>query len=124
MYETTLDGPMPGILRAANRVPVSLSYVSPFTRVLSRIQYDAVSNHTEAAMFQARKTVKFARRPMLAMALVLVPLTAEAGCRLFQHRDYGGSGYTLNHFERMKMVRGESLGCTINGHGRMRKYNL
>jgi syncollin len=68
-------------------------------------------------MFQARETVKFARRPMLAMALVLVPLSAEAGCRLFQHRDYGGSGYTLNHLERMKMVRGESLGCTTNGHG-------
>jgi hypothetical protein len=44
-------------------------------------------------------------------------MAAEAGCRLFEHRDYGGAGYTLNHFERMKMVNGESVGCTTHGHG-------
>ncbi|MFG1347074.1 hypothetical protein V5F59_19455 [Xanthobacter autotrophicus DSM 431] len=54
---------------------------------------------------------------MLAAAFYLVPHAAEAGCRIFQHRDYGGSGYTLHNLERMKMVQGESLGCTTNGHG-------
>jgi len=43
--------------------------------------------------------------------------TIHAGCRIFQHRDYGGSGYTLNHLERMIMVRGENIGTTTNGHG-------
>lgn len=50
-------------------------------------------------------------------ALLFLPAGAEATCRIFQHRDYGGSGYTLHHQERMKMVRGESVGCTTNGHG-------
>ncbi|ULO24347.1 hypothetical protein [Methylocystis sp. SB2] len=53
----------------------------------------------------------------LTAALLLFPASAQATCRIFQHRDYGGSGYTLHNFERMKMVRGESLGCTTNGHG-------
>ena len=55
--------------------------------------------------------------PILAAGLMLAPAVADAGCRIFQHRDYGGSGYTLGHLDRMKMVRGESLGCTTNGHG-------
>ena len=55
--------------------------------------------------------------PVFATALILAPGVADAGCRIFQHRDYGGAGYTLNHLERMKMVHGESLGCTTNGHG-------
>jgi syncollin len=42
---------------------------------------------------------------------------ALATCTIYQHRDYGGSGWTLGHFERMKMVNGESVGCTTNGHG-------
>ncbi|MGJ0426688.1 hypothetical protein [Methylocystis sp.] len=50
-------------------------------------------------------------------ALLFFPASVQATCRIFQHRDYGGSGYTLHNFERMKMVRGESLGCTTNGHG-------
>ncbi|CCJ06009.1 hypothetical protein [Methylocystis sp. SC2] len=53
----------------------------------------------------------------LTAALLFFPASAQATCRIFQHRDYGGSGYTLHNFERMKMVRGESLGCTTNGHG-------
>lgn len=53
----------------------------------------------------------------LAAVLLFPAASAYANCRIFQHRDFGGSGYTLHHFERMKMVRGESLGCTTNGHG-------
>lgn len=52
-----------------------------------------------------------------AVALIAASGAAEAGCTLFQHRDYGGSRWGLSHFERMKMVNGESLGCTTNGHG-------
>ena len=53
----------------------------------------------------------------LAAGALLIPAMANAGCTLYQHRDYGGAHYTLNHLERMIMVRGESLGCTTNGHG-------
>lgn len=48
---------------------------------------------------------------------LLATNSAFAGCTLYQHRDYGGSHYSLGHFDRMKMVNGESLGCTTNGHG-------
>ena len=53
----------------------------------------------------------------LAAAAILGPGLAHAGCTLYQHRDYGGAHYTLGHMERMVMTRGESLGCTTNGHG-------
>jgi len=53
----------------------------------------------------------------LAFGLASAALSSQAGCRIFQHRDFGGSGYTLGHLDRMKMVRGESLGCTTNGNG-------
>ena len=59
-------------------------------------------------------------RLIFAVALVgfsAVSGNSYAGCRIFQHRDYGGSGYTLDHFEEMKMVNGESLGCSTGGHG-------
>lgn len=46
-----------------------------------------------------------------------IAVPAEAGCTIYQHRDYGGSRWGLGHFERMKMVNGESIGCTTNGHG-------
>jgi hypothetical protein len=52
-----------------------------------------------------------------AVIMTVSPTIAEAGCTLYQHRDYGGSGYGLGHFERMVMVNGESTGCTTNGHG-------
>jgi syncollin len=42
---------------------------------------------------------------------------AGGSCTIYQHRDYGGSAYRLGHLDRMKMVHGESLGCTTNGHG-------
>lgn len=60
------------------------------------------------------------RHFLFATALVVASTmagTAYAGCRIFQHRDFGGSGYTLDHFEEMKMVNGESLGCSTGGHG-------
>ena len=68
-------------------------------------------------MFKDRNSKRSVAGAALAAALTFLPLSAEAACRIFQHRDFGGSGYTLHHFERMKMVRGESLGCTTNGHG-------
>jgi syncollin len=68
-------------------------------------------------MFIGIKTISRLAGCTLAVGIAFVPVAAQAGCRIFQHRDYGGSGYTLNHLERMKMVRGESLGCTTNGHG-------
>jgi hypothetical protein len=55
--------------------------------------------------------------PLLAAGLIAAPSVADAGCTLYQHRDFGGAHWTLSHLERMKMVRGESLGCTTNGHG-------
>jgi hypothetical protein len=42
-----------------------------------------------------------------------VPMTAEAGCRIFEKPDYGGAGYSLDNGERMIMV---DLGCS-SSHG-------
>lgn len=42
---------------------------------------------------------------------------AQADCTLYQHRDYGGSHWTLSDYDRMIMTEGESYGCTTNGHG-------
>ncbi len=54
----------------------------------------------------------------LLIVLTISSVTvANAGCRIFQHRDYGGSGYTLYDNDRMIMVSGESTGTTTNGHG-------
>ena len=54
---------------------------------------------------------------LAAAAVLLSPAAANAGCTLYQHRDYGGSHWSLSDFERMVMTNGESLGCTTNGHG-------
>lgn len=59
-----------------------------------------------------RWTTKFA-----AAFLAFSSGAAGAGCTLYQHRDYGGAYWELSDLERMKMVNGESLGCTTNGHG-------
>jgi hypothetical protein len=68
-------------------------------------------------MFTHRRTTRLLVAHSLAMSLGLMTMAAEAGCRIFEHRDYGGAGYTLGNLDRMVMVRGESLGCTTNGHG-------
>jgi syncollin len=55
---------------------------------------------------------------VLALACsTAISAEALAACTIYQHRDYGGSHWTLGHLDRMKMVDGESLGCTTNGHG-------
>ena len=54
---------------------------------------------------------------LAAAAVLMSPAAARADCTLYQHRDYGGSHWSLSHFERMVMTNGESLGCTTNGHG-------
>lgn len=41
---------------------------------------------------------------LLAGALYVAPRSAEAGCRLYQERNYGGSAYTLGSLDRMKMA--------------------
>jgi hypothetical protein len=48
---------------------------------------------------------------MLLIAMTITPSVAQAGCTLFQHRDYGGSSYYLQDHDDMKMVDGESTGC-------------
>lgn len=68
-------------------------------------------------MFAHRKPTAVLAAGTVVTVLGAVSVPAQAACRIFQHRDYGGAGYTLHHMERMKMVRGESLGCTTNGHG-------
>ena len=50
-------------------------------------------------------------------SFVVAPAVAHAGCTIYEHRDYGGAGYTLGHFERMVMTDGESTGCSTGGHG-------
>jgi syncollin len=52
----------------------------------------------------------------LAACLSLSSL-AQAGCTLYEHRDFQGAAWYLDGYETMIMVDGESLGCTTNGHG-------
>lgn len=52
----------------------------------------------------------------LALAITVTATSAHANCRIFQHRDYGGAGFTLRDGDRMKMVNGEDLGCS-QSHG-------
>lgn len=69
------------------------------------------------ARFSNRKAISRVAAPVFAAGLFLASAYASAGCTLFQHRDFGGSRYNLGHLDRMIMVRGESTGCTTNGHG-------
>jgi hypothetical protein len=64
-----------------------------------------------------RKSANFSALSFFVASLSILPSAVNAGCILYQHRDYGGAHWTLDHFERMRMVRGENLGCTTNGHG-------
>ncbi|NDW04309.1 hypothetical protein [Jiella pacifica] len=41
---------------------------------------------------------------------------ARAGCTIYEHRDYGGASLRFGDFDRIRMVNGESVGCTTNGH--------
>jgi hypothetical protein len=53
----------------------------------------------------------------ITLSLVFAPAAAQAGCTLYEHRDYGGASWYLGNLETMVMVDGEDLGCTTNGHG-------
>nr|WP_245269802.1 hypothetical protein [Ensifer sp. WSM1721] len=52
----------------------------------------------------------------VAASFASLPAIAFAECRLFEHRDYGGASYTLDNLERMIMVNGDSIGCSVS-HG-------
>lgn len=52
--------------------------------------------------------------PVLSLALVSA---ATAQCVVYEHRDFRGAKLEIGDQERVKMVQGESLGCTTNGHG-------
>ena len=54
---------------------------------------------------------------LLITGLIFAPAAANASCRIFQHRDYGGSGYTLLNKDRMLMVNAPEVLTTTNGHG-------
>lgn len=54
---------------------------------------------------------------LTAAGIASAPSIASADCTIYQHRDYGGSHWTLSDYERMIMTNGEDLGCTTNGHG-------
>lgn len=53
----------------------------------------------------------------VSLSLVFAPAAAQAGCTLYEHRDYGGASWYLGDMEAIVMVDGEDLGCTTNGHG-------
>ena len=54
---------------------------------------------------------------LFTVAVLFTPAIAEAGCTIFEHRDYGGAKFTLQDNDRLVMVQGESIGVTTNGHG-------
>ena len=54
---------------------------------------------------------------ILTVALLFTPAIAMGNCTIYEHRDYGGAGFTLYDNDRLVMVQGESIGTTTNGHG-------
>lgn len=52
---------------------------------------------------------------MLAAGVALAAPAVHAGCTLFEHRDYGGASWYMEADERLKMVNGESVGCSAPG---------
>ncbi len=54
---------------------------------------------------------------MLMFGFALTPVAAQAGCTIYEHRDYGGAEYTLSHHTRMLMEDGESIGCSSSAPG-------
>ncbi|HKP69992.1 MAG TPA: hypothetical protein VJV05_11960 [Pyrinomonadaceae bacterium] len=54
---------------------------------------------------------------IFTVAALSIPAVAEAGCTIYEHRDYGGASFTLYDNDRIIMVQGESIGQTTNGHG-------
>jgi hypothetical protein len=53
---------------------------------------------------------------ILAAGVTIVPLAADAGCNLFEHRDYGGASWYMEPYERLIMVEGESVGNSTSGN--------
>ena len=52
--------------------------------------------------------------PALSAAMVTA---VAAECIVYEHRDFRGARLVIGDQERVKMKRGESIGCTTNGHG-------
>ncbi|MGH8556665.1 MAG: hypothetical protein ACRESZ_04225 [Methylococcales bacterium] len=59
--------------------------------------------------FLHRKIINRLVAPILAIGLILIPAVANAGCRIYEHRDFGGAMYPLNKDDRLMMV---DLGCS------------
>ena len=53
---------------------------------------------------------------IVAAGATILPLAAEAGCNLFEDRDYGGASWYMEPYERLIMVDGESVGTTTSGN--------
>ena len=53
---------------------------------------------------------------LFAVALVLAPVAAHAGCTLYQHRDFQGASYYLEGGSEMVMTGKERLGVS-RSHG-------
>jgi len=54
---------------------------------------------------------------VVALAILSAPVAAyAAGCTVYQHRDYEGPSYHLNHNEEMVMTRRPELGVSTS-HG-------
>jgi hypothetical protein len=54
---------------------------------------------------------------LFTVAVFSTPAITEAGCAIFEHRDYGGAKFSLGDNDRIIMAAGESIGVTTNGHG-------
>ena len=58
----------------------------------------------------------FSLGAIVAAGVAILPLAAEAGCNLFEHRDYGGASWYMEPYERLIMTDGESYGSTTSGN--------
>lgn len=54
---------------------------------------------------------------MLVTGMTVTSSAAQAGCTIFEHRDFGGASWFLADGDTMKMVEGETICSTTFGHG-------
>ena len=71
--------------------------------------------HQKEVQSSHRKIKSFLSVFILFTSFILVPIIANAGCKIFEHRDYGGAWYNLKNGERMIMVDGNNC---ISSDGR------
>jgi len=80
-------------------------YAQEYSHLIYQIETQANSN----------KIKNYLLAFVLLFSVIFAPAIANAGCKIFEHRDYGGAWYNLKNGERMIMVDGNNC---ISSDGR------